>query len=63
MQFVADRKGAVWEEDSWQDKILEWIYGHFLGRLFIKPFIRPAVSELGGRALDTAFSKVLIAPD
>ncbi|MEY8507762.1 phosphatidylserine decarboxylase [Lachnospiraceae bacterium 42-17] len=62
MQFVADRKGAVWEEDSWQDKILEWIYGHFLGRLFIKPFIRPAVSELGGRALDTAFSKVLIAP-
>lgn len=62
MHLVADRKGAVWEEDSLQDKVLEWIYGHFWGRTFLKLFIRPKVSELGGRVLDTTFSKVLIAP-
>lgn len=60
MYFTADREGRIWEEDSFQDKFLEWMYSHTAGRMFIKPFIRREVSVLGGRLLDLSISRALI---
>ncbi len=62
MHVTADRKGAVWEENSLQDKALEWMYGHLPGRLFLKLLIRPSVSKLGGQFLDSSLSKAFIRP-
>lgn len=60
MGLVMDRKGNVVEARSLQDCVLEGLYGHMLGRAFLKPLVSPAVSRLVGDFLDSRFSKFLI---
>ena len=62
MYLVADRNGKTEEENSLQDKILRWMYGHLLGRCLLRPLIMPGVSRLGGKLLDLRMSRVLGAP-
>ncbi|WP_300714087.1 phosphatidylserine decarboxylase [uncultured Acetatifactor sp.] len=60
MHVVVDRKGNIVEAGSLQDRILEGLYCHWLGRLLLKPLVSPAFSEVGGAFLDSRFSKILI---
>lgn len=60
MHLVVDRKGDIVETDSLQDRILAGLYGHWLGRLLLKPLVSPAFSRLGGAFLDSGLSKALI---
>ncbi|MCI8319712.1 MAG: phosphatidylserine decarboxylase [Dorea sp.] len=62
MHLVAEREGVVVQEDSLQDKFLEWMYTHKAGRVILRPLISPAVSRLGGRLLDSKVSRFLVAP-
>lgn len=62
MHLVADRKGNIEKENSRQDRFLEWMYTHLSGRIILKLLVRPAVSRLGGRLLDSGISKLLIRP-
>lgn len=62
MHLIADRKGKVWEEDSLQDRILEWMYSHAVGRLILRPLVSPVVSKIGGSLLSKGISRVLIKP-
>ncbi len=62
MHRIADRGGRVWEENSFQDRLLEWMYSHMVGRLLLRPLVSPAVSKFGGRLLSGEVSKVLIKP-
>ena len=45
MHLVADREGVIVEEDSLQDRILEWLYGCKAGRMILRPLISPVVSR------------------
>ncbi len=60
MHLVADRKGNITEENSRQDRLLEWLYGHGAGRLLLKPLVSPVFSRIGGAFLDSGLSRVLI---
>lgn len=60
MHFTADRNGKIKPEDSAQDRLLTVLYGHGAGRVLLKLLISPAFSKLGGRLLDSGFSKALI---
>ena len=62
MHLVSDREGVIVQEDSLQDRILEWLYGHRAGRIAVRPLVSPAVTALGKVVLDSKVSKVLIAP-
>lgn len=62
MYLVADRDGKIEQEDSFQDHLLQWMYGHLPGRCVLKFLVLPAVSVLGGRVMESGASKVLIAP-
>lgn len=62
MHMVADRGGRVWEENSLQDRLLEWMYSHMLGRLLLRPLVSPAVSKLGGGLLGREVSRIFIRP-
>ena len=46
--------------DSYQDKLLQLIYNHALGRALILPFTHPAISKIGGYVLDSPASRILI---
>lgn len=58
--LLADREGNIKEENSLQDRFLEVLYGHWGGRLLLKPLISPAVSEIGGAFLDSGISRIFI---
>lgn len=60
MHLVADRKGNVTEENTLQDRLLEVLYGHWWGRLLLKPLVTPMVSKVGGAFLDSGISRILI---
>lgn len=62
MMKLADRKGNITEQDSVQDRILAWLYGHAAGRLLLKPLIQPCVSRLGGSVLDSRLSALAVRP-
>ena len=51
--YTADRKGHVTENDSFQDRFLEKMYGSAIGRALLKPLVNPVLSEIGGRILDS----------
>lgn len=57
-----DRDGITKGQEGFQDKLLKYLYGSVVGRMLMKPLVMPMVSELGGRILDSSFSKVLIPP-
>lgn len=60
MHIVVDRKGNIVEAASLQDKVLEGLYCHRLGRLLLKPLVAPVCSEIVGGFLDSGLSKILI---
>ena len=49
MHFLADRGGRIVEENSLQDRFLEWMYGHVAGRVLLRPLVSPVFSRAGGR--------------
>ena len=50
---TADRKGNIKKEDSFQNNLLEKIYGSVAGRMMIRPLVTPAVSTVVGKLLDS----------
>lgn len=52
---TADRKGNIKKEDSFQNNLLEKIYGSVAGRMMIRPLVTPAVSTVVGKLLDSGF--------
>ena len=59
---TADRNGHIVEEDSFQNKLLERIYGSVAGRILIRPLVTPAVSAAVGRLLDSGISAAVVKP-
>lgn len=62
MNLVADRSGSITEENSLQDRFLEWMYGHMAGRMLLRPLISPLFSKIGGYFLDSRASVLFIKP-
>lgn len=62
MYFVADRNGNITEEDSFQDRLLEWMYAHRIGRILLRPLMLPFVSRIGGKLLNSRISRPVIRP-
>lgn len=60
MLFTADRKGNITKENSFQDRFLDKVYSHTIGRIMIKIMILPIVSKSCGFLLDSKLSKFLI---
>ena len=48
------------EKTTGQDRFLEYIYGHTLTRMMLKPLLGSRVSRLGGKVLDSRVSRLLI---
>ena len=46
--------------DGFQDKLLQLIYNHALGRALILPFTHPVISKIGGYFMDSSLSRILI---
>ena len=58
--IYADRNGNRTEKTTGQDRFLEYIYGHTLTRMMLKPLLGSGVSRLGGKVLDSRVSRLLI---
>ena len=59
---TADRNGHVVEEDSFQNNLLEKIYGSAFGRALIWPLVTPSVSIAVGKLLDSGISAAAVKP-
>lgn len=59
---TADRKGNVVEEDSFQNNLLEKIYGSASGRALLRPLVTPPVSIAVGKLLDSGISAAAVKP-
>lgn len=59
---TADRAGNITEEDSFQNNLLEKIYGSVTGRMMIRPLVTPAVSIAMGKLLDSGLSAAAVEP-
>lgn len=59
---IVDRMGRVVSGNDTQDKMLAFLYQKPVGRKILSLLIRPQVSELAGRFLDSPVSKCLIGP-
>ena len=59
---TADRKGNIKKEDSFQNNLLEKIYGSVAGRMMIRPLVTPAVSTVVGKLLDSRISAAAVEP-
>ena len=59
---TADRKGNVVEEDSFQNNLLEKIYGSASGRALLRPLVTPSVSIAVGKLLDSGISAAAVKP-
>lgn len=57
-----DREGRIIHKDNGQDNFLKGLYGTVLGRKFLKILINPTISKLGGAALSTKLSSLLVKP-
>ena len=55
-----DYEGKDIFENTEQDKLLNWLYTHGIGRLILKPLISPAFSRFMGKLLDTRLSALLV---
>lgn len=58
--IYADRNGNRTEKTTGQDRFLEYIYGHTLTRMMLKPLLGSRVSRFGGKVLDSRVSRLLI---
>ena len=47
---------------STQDRVLRLLYGNRAGRMVLGSLIRPEVSKLVGRFMDTGLSRIMINP-
>ncbi|MEG0227818.1 MAG: phosphatidylserine decarboxylase [Lachnospiraceae bacterium] len=61
MKYI-DRKGKITIEESKQDQLLEWLYGHALGRAVLKLLVQPILSKIGGWFLNTKLSLCFVKP-
>lgn len=59
---TADRMGNITEEDSFQNNLLEKIYGSVAGRMLIRPLVTPVVSIAMGKLLDSRLSAAAVKP-
>ena len=59
---TADRMGHITEEDSFQNNLLEKIYGSVAGRMLIRPLVTPVVSIAMGWILDSRLSAAAVKP-
>ena len=59
---TADRKGNITEENTFQNRLLESIYGSVAGRLMIRPFVTPGFSRTMGAVLDSGLSAFAVKP-
>lgn len=59
---TADRNGHITEEDSFQNRLLEKIYGCAAGRALIRPLVTPGVSIAMGKLLDSRISSAIVKP-
>lgn len=57
-----DRKGNIYFDDSFQDKILSLLYTKSFGRLFLKLLTVETVSKTAGKLLETKLSGLLVKP-
>ena len=55
-----DRKGHKRQDETGQDRLLAFIYGHAVTRCLIRPFLSPVVSRIGGAFLDTRISGLAV---
>lgn len=56
------RNGILIEKQDSQERLLDMLYGHALGRILLKPMTAPWLSRLAGRLLSTKASCILIKP-
>lgn len=61
MKYI-DREGKTEISESVQDKVLNYLYTHTTGRIFLKILVHPAISKAVGRLLNTRASGALILP-
>lgn len=59
MDYV-DLNGKIVKNKTGQDKLLDFLYTNFVGRMLLKPLVQPKTSELAGKLLSTNFSTLLI---
>ena len=57
-----DRNGTVVPGDDGQDRMLAWLYGTALGRKMVSILIKPWVSNLAGKLMDSKLSRIAIGP-
>ena len=57
-----DRNGNEYHEESGQDRLLSFVYGHAVTRLLIRPLLSPIVSRIGGAFLNTRISALGVGP-
>lgn len=55
-----DRQGNTVPGDDGQDRVLEWLYGTAFGRIIVKIMIKPWISKLAGKLMDSRLSALLI---
>lgn len=59
MNYI-DLEGNKIEDTAEEEKLLNFLYTNPLGRILLKPLVRPAISKLAGKFLSTRFSTRLI---
>lgn len=57
-----DRNGNLVPGDDGQDKLLEFLYGTAIGRTIVSFLIKPWVSNLAGKVMDSGVSALAIKP-
>lgn len=62
MRLTVDREGRIEKENSIQDRLLEVLYAHRPGRMLLWLLIRPSVSGMVGKLLDSGISRLMIRP-
>ena len=58
--WYADRDGNRKKGTTGQDRLLEFLYGHRLTRMLLRPLVSPVVSRLGGAFLDSGISRIFV---
>lgn len=61
MDYI-DCNGKLHREQGVQDRLLLALYGTGIGRRIVKLLVRPGISAIAGKFLDTGWSRCLISP-
>lgn len=57
---IKDRQGNTIIREDGQEKTLNFLYGTFIGRMLLKILIKPGISKMVGKFLDSYASKIFI---